>query len=200
MINGQMFTVIGVVEERTTKVAELAGEQETRAFIYFGALGSIYSTASNNSDDGEGAISAPADFAIQCYEAILPELVKGVGVTDFKNAMPNYSLSNPQLYVSNNTGRFGVTRVFDTVFPLGETDRERLGYEFPYWERAAQLTEDRLFYDYAITGLGIILLLIGFSMIGLKLRAKMAVKPGELEVSDADDAAEKEEKELMLKE
>ena len=114
--------------------------------------------------------------------------------------MPNYSLSNPQLYVSNNTGRFGVTRVFDTVFPLGETDKERLGYEFPYWERAAQLTEDRLFYDYTITGLGIILLLIGFSMIGLKFRAKMAVKPGELEVPDAEDAADKEEKELMLKE
>lgn len=200
MINEQMFTIIGVVEERTTKVAELAGEQEPRAFIYFGALGSIYSTTDNTSDDGEGTFSAPADFAIQCYEALLPELVKGVGVTDFKNALPNYSLSNPQLYVSNNTGRFGVTRVFDTVFPLGETDKERLGYEFPYWERAAQLTEDRLFYDYTITALGIILLLIGFSMIGLKFRAKMTVKPGELEVPDAEDAAEKEEKELMLKE
>jgi hypothetical protein len=200
MINEQMFTIIGVVEERTTKVAELAGEQEPRAFIYFGALGSICSTTDNTSDDGEGTFSAPADFAIQCYEALLPELVKGVGVTDFKNALPNYSLSNPQLYVSNNTGRFGVTRVFDTVFPLGETDKERLGYEFPYWERAAQLTEDRLFYDYTITGLGIILLLIGFSMIGLKFRAKMAVKPGELEVPDTEDAADKEEKELMLKE
>jgi len=200
MINGEMFTIIGVVEERTTKVAELAGEQENRAFIYFGALGSIYDTSGEGEADGEGTYSAPKDFAIQCYEAILPELVKGVGVTDFKNAMPSYSLSNPQLYVCNNTGRFGVTRVFDTMFPLGETDRERLGYEFPYWERAAQLTEDRLFYDYTITGLGIILLLIGFSMIGLKLRAKMAVKPDELEATDAEDAAEREEKELMLKE
>lgn len=200
MINGEMFTIIGVVEERTTKVAELAGEQETRAFIYFGALGSIYDATGESDVDGEGTFSAPADFAIQCYEAILPELVKGVGVTDFKNAMPNYSLSNPQLYVCNNTGRFGVTRVFDTVFPLGETDRERLGYEFPYWERAAQLTEDRLFYDYTITGLGIILLLIGISMIGLKLRAKMAVKPGELEAVDEESAAEREEKELILKE
>lgn len=200
MINGQMFTIIGVVEERTTKVADLAGEQETRAFIYFGALGSIYSKTDNDTDDGGGSFSAPADFAIQCYEALLPELVKGVGVTDFKNALPNYSLSNPQLYVSNNTGRFGVTRVFDTVFPLGESDRERLGYEFPYWERAAQLTEDRLFYDYTITGLGIILLLIGFSMIGLKLRAKKAVKPGELEAVNEEEAAEREEKELVLKE
>ena len=114
--------------------------------------------------------------------------------------MPSYSLSNPQLYVSNNTGRFGVTRVFDTVFPLGETDRERLGYEFPYWERAAQMTEDRLFYDYTITGIGIILLLIGFAMIGLKFRAKMSVKPGELEAANEEDAAEREEKELILKE
>ena len=114
--------------------------------------------------------------------------------------MPNYSLSNPQLYISNNTGRFGVTRIFDTVFPLGETDRERMGYEFPYWERAAQLTEDRLFYDYTITGLGIVLLLIGISMIGLKFRAKFAVQNSDAEASDPEAEAEREEKELLLKE
>ena len=59
----------------------------------------------------------------------------------------------------------------DTVFPLGETDRARMGYEFPYWEKAAQLTEDRLFYDYIIVFAGIILLLIGLVMTGLKIRA-----------------------------
>ena len=200
MINGQMFTIIGVVEESTTKIAELAGEQENRAFIYFGSLGTIYDNSSNNGDDEAGTISAPSDYAIQCYEALLPELVKGVGVTDFKNAMPNYSLSNPQLYISNNTGRFGVTRIFDTVFPLGETDRERMGYEFPYWERAAQLTEDRLFYDYTITGLGIVLLLIGTAMIGLKFRSKFAVQNNDHDASDPEAEAEREEKELLLKE
>lgn len=201
IINGEMFTVIGVVEENTSKIAELAGEQENRAYIYFGSLGTIYGdNAGDDDSDNQSVSAAPADYAIQCYEAVLPELVKGVGVTDFKNALPSYSLSNPQLYVSNNTGRFSVTRVFDTVFPLGESDRERMGYEFPYWEKAAQLTEDRLFYDYTLTGLGFVLLLIGFAAIGLKFRAKKAVATEEPDTSEPGDEDEKKAKELRLKE
>ena len=209
MINGQMFTVIGVVEEKSTKVAELAGEQENRAFIYFGTLGALYDTTSDGYSDSivAGPAAGPdtasstvaGDYAIQCYEAVLPELVKGVGVTDFKNALPSYSFTNPQIYVVNNTGRLGITRVFDTVFPLGETDRERMGYEFPYWEKAAQMTEDRLFYDYVITILGVVLLLIGLVMAGLKLRARKAISPDETMDQSDDEPLENEEKQLVLK-
>lgn len=199
-INGQMFTIIGVVEEKNTKVAELAGEQANRAFIYFAALDKLYK--SSTVTDETGADYNPyqyADFAIQCYEAMLPELVRGVAVSDFKNAMPNYSLTNPQLLVVNNTGRFGVFRVFDTIFPLGESAKERLGYEFPYWETAAQMTEERLFYDYVIVIFGIILMLIGVAMIALKFRAKKTIIPAELEVVDSEELLESGEKQLMLK-
>ena len=198
LINGETFTVIGVVEEKNTKVAELAGEQENRAFIYFGTLGSIFKTEENSPEGSKVIGNGYVDYAVQCYEAMLPELVKGVAVTDFKNAMPNYSLTNPQVLVVNNTGRFGVSRVFDTMFPLGETDRERLGYEFPYWETAAQMTEDRLFYDYVIVGFGIILLLAGILMAALKLRAKKAVAPEELELVDSEDVVEHEVKPLLM--
>ena len=47
-IDGKLFTIIGVVEEKNTKVAELAGEQDSRAFIYFGALGALYGGDSKN--------------------------------------------------------------------------------------------------------------------------------------------------------
>ena len=113
--------------------------------------------------------------------------------------MPSYSFSNPQLYVSNNTGRFGVLRILDTVFPLGETERQRMGYEFPYWEKAAQMTEDRLFYDYVIVFLGIILLFIGLIMIGLKFRARKAVAPEELDNSDTKELTEEDERRELLK-
>ncbi|WP_034449781.1 ABC transporter permease [Butyrivibrio sp. AE2032] len=225
IINNQMFTIIGVVEEKNTKVAELAGEQENRAFIYFGALGTIFGSKNSSGSDefgdygnygdyggygdygnygdysgsGSGTTDSEADYAIQCYEAMLPELVKGVAVTDFKNALPSYSLTNPQVYVSNDTGRFGVFRILDTMFPLGETDRARMGYEFPYWERAAQLTEDRLFYDYMITAFGILLLFAGIVMIALKFRAKKTVDPDDLKADDIEDMNEKAEKELILK-
>lgn len=220
IINGQMFTIIGVVEEKNTKVAELAGEQSNRAFIYFSALEKIYgngsepSASGDSSDYGEfgdyadnsdyvttGSVTGNGyiDYAVQCYEAMLPELVKGVAVSDFKNAMPNYSISNPQVYVVNNTGRFGLTRVFDTAFPLGETDRQRLGYEFPYWEIAAQMTEQRLLYDYILIGIGILLIFIGSVMIGLKFRAKRAVKPEELDDEEEEDILETDTKDLLLR-
>ena len=201
MINDKIFTIIGVVEEKNTKVAELAGEQAFRAFIYFGTLESLYKNDSDDlSDFAEYSTSSNyLDYAVQCYEAMLPELVKGVAVADFKNALPSYSLTNPQVYVVNNTGRFGVARVFDTMFPLGETDRERLGYEFPYWETAAEMTEDRLFYDYVIVGLGIVLLLIGSVMIGLKLRARKTVSPDEISDDGDDGLSESEENTLALR-
>lgn len=229
-INDQMFTIIGVVEEKNTKVAELAGEQINRAFIYFAALDTLYpSTESSDSgsdldlsgddldlgdiDSGSfdlsgysgadnpvtSSISDSNDFAIQCYEALIPELVRGVGVSDFKNALPAYSIQDPEVYVVNKTGRYQITRVVDTMFPLGETDGERVGYEFPYWERAAQLTEERLLFDYLLAGLGIVLLLIGGIMTALKLRARKAVAPEELVVLNVEEIEESEEKTLMLK-
>lgn len=198
MINKETFTIIGVVEEKNTKVAELAGEQENRAFIYFGTLGDIFKQSDDETEGTKVIGNGYVDYAIQCYEAMLPELVKGVAVTDFKNAMPNYSLTNPQVLVVNNTGRFGVTRVFDTMFPLGETDGERLGYEFPYWETAAQMTEDRLFYDYVIVGFGIVLLLVGILMIALKFRARKAVAPEELELVDEEEVVESDDKPLLI--
>lgn len=210
-INGKMFTIIGVVEEKNTKVAELAGEQENRVFIYFGALGALYGgdssqipESSMNGDYGDygdfsdiGGSSAPAndsdkDYAIQCYEAMLPELVKGVAVSDFKNGLPSYSLTNPQVLVVNDTDRFKLTRVLDTMFPLGETDKERLGYEFPYWEIATQMTETRLFYDYVITAFGILLFLIGIVMLALKFRAKKTVTPAELVLLDVEELPEED--------
>ena len=208
IINGKMFTIIGVVEEKNTKVAELAGEQEYRAFIYFGAMESLFSNESGSTggDDeygdpgySTGIGDGYVDYAVQCYEAMLPELVKGVAITDFKNAIPNYSVLNPQVYVVNNTGRFRVNRIFDTVFPLGESVKERLGYEFPYWEIAAQLTEQRLLYDYILIGIGLLLIFIGCVMIALKFRAKRAVKPEELDDEEEEDVLETDTKDLLLR-
>ena len=222
-IDGKLFTIIGVVEEKNTKVAELAGEQDSRAFIYFGALGTLYGGDSKNipqssNDDmgggsygdyegGGGSSQSPSststDYAIQCYEAMLPELVRGVAIADFKNAMPNYSLTNPQVLVVNDTGRFSVTRVIDTMFPIGETEMQRHGYEFPYWEVATQMTETRLFYDYVIIAAGILLGLIGAAALALKFRAKKAIAPEELELvvlGVEEVQLPEEEKALVLKE
>ena len=86
------------------------------------------------------------------------------------------------------------------MLPLGETEKERMGYEFPYWERAAQMTEQRLFYDFVITAFGILLLLIGVIMAALKIRASKAIAPEEITPAETDEKQESDEKDLMLKE
>lgn len=217
-INGKLFTIIGVVEEKSTKVSELAGEQNPRAFIYFSALGSVFGGNSENIPDNSdsdfgggfdgygnyyGSSQQPSnpgeiDYAIQCYEALLPEMVRGVAVSDFKNAIPSYSLTNPQVYVVNDTGRLTLPRVIDTIFPLGETEKERMGYDFPYWEVATQMTETRLFYDYVITAFGVLLLLIGIVALALQFRVRKTVLPEELGLSDPDEEEGTTEKSLAV--
>ena len=164
--------------------------------------GSGVYTGSEEGGSSQSPSNTNIDYAIQCYEAMLPELVRGVAIADFKNAMPNYSLTNPEVLVVNDTGRFSVTRVIDTMFPIGETEMQRHGYEFPYWEVATQMTETRLFYDYAIIAFGILLFLIGLAALALKFRAKKAIAPEELElvVLDVEEVQlPEEEKGLVVK-
>ena len=137
-INGFDFTVVGVVEEGTSSVNKTVGATEPRAYIYFDTI-SIICTP-DPSESGETSEDEKSVVAIQCYEAILPELVKGVAKTDIKNALPSYSFNDPQICVVSNTGRFFITNVWDWVYPVGESSAKLTAYEFPYWEMAAQVS------------------------------------------------------------
>lgn len=159
---GQTFTVVGVVGETTSSEDRAVGVNASRAYIYFNAL-EMYA----GSGDSESGMNI---FAVECYEAILPEQVKNVAVTDLKNALPNYSENNPQLYVVSNTGRFGFFKVWDYVMPIGQTSQIMAQYELPYWERTAQLTTQNVFINNIFIIAGAVLLLIGVIMVILKMR------------------------------
>ena len=122
---------------------------------------------------------------------MMPELVKGVAITDIKSALPTYALTDPKIFVVSNTDRYTLTRVWDWVFPLGETQSQLTGYELPYWERAAQLTITRVFYDMVMIASGILLLIIGGIMVFLRFR-----KPKPAQAEEAP--AEKTEEEIKL--
>ena len=201
-LGGEDFTVIGVVEELDTSIDGLAGADKPRAYIYFDRLmllvpenaASAADTSSYDamSPDAASSSTSTSDvLAIQCYEAMMPELVTGVAITDIKNALPNYALTDPKIFVVSNTDRYTLLSVWDWVFPLGETQSKLTGYELPYWERAAQITVTRVFYDMVMIFVGAVLLIIGSVMVFLRFR-----KPKPAQAEEAP--AEKTEEEIKL--
>ena len=202
-IGGETFTVIGVVEEMNSSIDDMAGADKPRAYVYFDRLmllvpsdvstGTADAYADLPADGAAGSSgSSNADvLAIQCYEAMMPELVKGVAITDIKNALPTYALTDPKIFVVSNTDRYTLTSVWDWVFPLGESQSQLTGYELPYWERAAQLTITRVFYDMVMIAAGAVLLIIGGIMVALRFRKQ---KPA----TEAAIEEEKTEEEIKL--
>ena len=200
-IGDEEFTVIGVVEELNTEIDELAGADKPRAYIYFDRLailipddattGGTANAFDPAAASGTSEASASDVLAIQCYEAMMPELVKGVAITDIKTALPTYALTDPKIFVVSNTDRYTLTSVWDWVFPLGESQSKLTGYELPYWEMAAQMTITRVFYDMVMIFVGFILLIIGGIMVFLRFRKP---KPA----AEAEVKEEKTEEEVKL--
>ncbi|MCR5201051.1 MAG: ABC transporter permease [Saccharofermentans sp.] len=115
------------------------------------------------------------DMAILCYEAMLPEAVRGVAKNDMSSSLANYTPANPNFYVISNTDRFGLRDSWRFMWPIGKTQTRLAPYEFPFWEKTAQLTSQHLFADEIVTSVGIITLLSGGIMAALRYR-KMSRK------------------------
>lgn len=162
---GETFNVAGVVRESDSSIDKTAGVREPRCYIYFQALENYYLP----SFEGEDA-SDNVEIAITCYEAMLPEIVKGVAISDFKNAMPSYTETNPQLYIVSATGRLGLLKIWDYMMPIGEMGEKLSGYSFPYWEKVAQLKIQNVFFNVIFIIIGFVLLFVGIVMLALKLR------------------------------
>ncbi len=158
----QTFTISGVVREGNSSLDTTAKVREPRCYIYFSALENFYLDSAEDGPERE--------IAITCYEAMLPELVSGVAVNDFKNALPTYTEMNPQLYVVSYTGRLGLINVWNYMMPIGATAESLSQYTFPYWEKVAQLKIQNVFFNLIIIVLGFVLLFIGVVMLILRLR------------------------------
>ena len=174
---GEDCTIVGVVREKRTSIDKISGASEPRLFCYFSTVRDLkekgYFDAAAEADKDSKAAASYSDIAITCYEAFLPEVVKGVARSDMLAAMPSYNMQDPQYLITSNTGRFRVDKVYDFVMPLGEFQAKYSCYEFPYWERTAQLSTERLFVMEAVGVAGVILFIIGIIIAILRLR-----KPG----------------------
>ncbi|MBQ5414591.1 MAG: ABC transporter permease [Firmicutes bacterium] len=119
---------------------------------------------------GTGSATQRPDMAILCYEAMLPEAVRNVAKNDMSSAVTNYNPSDPNFYIISNTGRFSLLDSWRFMWPIGKTQSRLAAYEFPYWEKTAQLTSEHLFADEVITVAGIVTLISGTLMAALRYR------------------------------
>lgn len=173
---GQDCTIIGVVREKKTSIDQMSGGDQKRLFCYFKTVVDLQNKGYFDGEVPEGDTKDAGyheDIAITCYEAFLPEAVKGVAKTDILNALPSYNIQEPQYLITSNTGRYRIDKVYDYYMPIGEFQSKYANYEFPYWEKTAQLATERLFFMEVAAGAGIILFIIGIIIAILRLR-----KPG----------------------
>ncbi len=209
VIADREFIVTGVVREQDTAIDREVGTDAPRAYIYFNAMEAIAKAHGASADPAAAAggdqasqsgtdaaastgdVTATTDCAVLCYEALLPELVKGVANSDFKSAI-GYTENDPKFFVVSNTGRFNVLKVWDFVMPLGENTEKLRAYDFPYWERASQITTTHLFVDIICVLAGAVLLIIGIVTSVLRWHKKPLVIE-----SNTDDEDDEEEKLLL---
>lgn len=159
---GEDYTIIGVVREKDSSIDLLSGSQDYRIFCYFSKMSDLNEKGRFALGDPDNAVINP--LAITCYEAMLPEIVKGVAKTDVLTSLKSYNASEPQYIILSNTGRYSISNVYDENMPVGEKQKTYSQYDFPYWEKAAQLTAQRLFIEGVAFVFGIVLILIGITI------------------------------------
>ena len=119
---------------------------------------------------GTGTTVQRPDMAILCYEAMLPEAVRNVAKNDMSSAVTGYNPADPNFYIISNTGRFSLLSSWRFMWPIGKTESRLAAYEFPYWEKTAQLTSEHLFADEVVTVAGFVTLVSGAIMAALRYR------------------------------
>ena len=134
-INQRQYTVVGVVQHGDTKIDKSTSGDLVHAYVLFDEL-SFLSAAMNPGGDTD-----PSTLAVLCYEVVLPNAIDGVAMQNFKNSMETAGKVNKNFLFVDNTGRFSLLRLYDTVFPVGENTMEKQQYKLPFWEISAEMAE-----------------------------------------------------------
>lgn len=120
-INGVPFVVGGVIEREqdfASKRAYTVGQGLYMSYdAYVGLTGN--------------------EQSITCYELVMPEPVKGFALNTVKE---NFNLGRGEAV--ENTGRFGLLRLYKLLGQTGTRSMQAMGMMYPYWENAARCVED----------------------------------------------------------
>ena len=120
-INGVPFVVGGVIEREQDFASQKAYTVGQGLYMSYDA----YVSLTEN------------EQAITCYELVMPEPVKGFALDTVKT---NFTLGRGEAL--ENTGRFGLLRLYKLLGQTGTRSMQAMGLMYPYWENAARCVED----------------------------------------------------------
>lgn len=161
-INQRSYTVIGVVEHGGTKIDRKTSGDLLHAYVPFDELVYLSSGSAASSDlaaigDTSGTADLAKDtaggtgdagnagdssvLAVSCYEVVLPNRIEGIAMQNLVSAMETAGKSEKYYLFVDNTDRFSFLRLYDTLFPIGDTAAERMQYKLPFWELSAETAE-----------------------------------------------------------
>lgn len=124
-IDGLPYLVSGVVEPVECEADKLAYGSSAMAFMSFDMA-------------GEG-------LTVECYEALLPNPIPDFAKGIVKKVL---SPSEDSSVLLENTGRFGIERIWTVLKNMPQSSMQTMSIAYPYWENAARLTETRLAIEY----------------------------------------------------
>lgn len=167
IIGSRAYQIVGVVRESASESDLLAGSDKARAYIYFDELANLieggtetsFPLPDNTSSEG-GETDPPTqnNLAIMCYEAVLPDQISGIAENDLKSSVAAYNDSVKNFLVISNTGRFGLFRLADGVFPVGENTAVQSKFTYPTSELSAQIAESLLVFWWSILLISVLLI------------------------------------------
>lgn len=186
IIGSRVYTVVGVVRESASESDLLAGSDKARAYIYFEELANLIPSSGPESNlplqeniSSEGGETDPItqdNLAIMCYEAVLPDQISGIAENDLKSSIAAYNDSAKNFLVISNTGRFGLFRLADGVFPVGENAAVQSKFTYPTSELSAQIAESLLVYWWTILLISILLIPLTTLCVYLTVRKYIRIR------------------------
>lgn len=139
-INDKVFTIMGVVEASQNKTEEMAYGNFDAAFIPYAAFEAM-----------------KQEVSINCYEAVLPEPIKGYAKSTIAEATdivvdpdeendgtePRSTLSFGDSEVVVNTDRFGVSALYKYLKNKKYMSMHTTEIAYPFWENVARFEVER---------------------------------------------------------
>lgn len=186
IIGSRAYSIVGVVRESASESDLLAGSDKARAYIYFEELANLIEgggiesriplSGNNYADAGETDPLTQDDLAIMCYEAVLPDQISGIAENDLKSSVASYNASTQNFLIISNTGRFGLLRLADGVFPVGENSAVQSKFTYPTWELSAQIAETLLVFWWTILLVSVLLIPLTTLCVYLTVRKYARIK------------------------
>lgn len=127
-VDGKVYQIAGVVETAQDRITQTAYGKKPRVYLPFFGTGS----EETGSEDGNSA-----DIRITCYEAVLPNPVRGFSEKTVTEAIGTHD----PMQILVNTRRGSLTRRWQNLKQLRNFAISADGIAYPWWENAARIRD-----------------------------------------------------------